>query len=129
MPYGEARARARRVADEVLGHSFVRFAELTGARGIAAAILALNVVIDDVPPIPLRHVLERSGLQVFDLFDVYPADQHAALRVAPWDDHPNAAAHEMIATYVVRHILLESRDGSFGAAGSTRRGEAAQPVR
>ncbi len=98
MPYGEARARARRVADEVLIASFRRFAAMTRARGITPVVLALNVVFDDVPAeIPLRRSLDEANLPVFDLFHVYPDDRLPELRVAPWDDHPNAEGHRIIA--------------------------------
>jgi hypothetical protein len=98
MPFGEARARARRVADDVIVTSFDRFAEMTRARGIAPVVLALNVVVDEVPrEIPLRGAIEASGLPVFDLFHVYPTEMRDALRVAPWDDHPNGPGHRMIA--------------------------------
>jgi hypothetical protein len=67
------------------------------ARGIAAAVLALNVVVDEIPPVPLRDVLDQAHLPVFDLFDVYEGADRPGLRVAPWDDHPNAAGHRLIA--------------------------------
>ena len=67
------------------------------ASGIAAAVLALNVVVDEVPSIPLRDVLDRANLPVFDLFGVYATADRPSLRVAPWDDHPNADGHRLIA--------------------------------
>jgi hypothetical protein len=39
-----------------------------------------------------------------NLFDVYPASQRAALRVTPWDDHPNAAGHRLIADRLHREL-------------------------
>jgi D-alanyl-lipoteichoic acid acyltransferase DltB (MBOAT superfamily) len=98
MPFSEARSRAWRITPSVLESSFTRFAEVTRARGVAPAVLALNVVIDDVPrQIPLRSAIDRAGLTVFDLFDVFPEAQRPALRVAPWDDHPNAEGHRLVA--------------------------------
>lgn len=98
MPSGEASARIRRVADDVLSWSIRRFAEVTRSRGIAPVVLALNAVIDDVPEdIPNRQVIAAAGVPVIDLFDIFPEAERPSLRVAPWDDHPNAAGHRRIA--------------------------------
>jgi hypothetical protein len=115
MPYGESRSRALRVADEVLAHSFSRFADEMRASGIAAAVLALNVVVDDVPPIPLEDVLDRTNLPVFDLFDVFATADRPSLRVAPWDDHPNAEGHRLVADRLYHDLT------AFIAAGAIER--------
>lgn len=120
MPYGEARSRAKRMANEVLVHSFARFAELTRSRGIAAAVLALNVVVDDLPEIPLRGAIDRAGLPLFDLFGVYATADRAALRVAPWDDHPNAEGHRLIAERFYDDLTAFIRSGAIERAQKSR---------
>lgn len=98
MPEGEAAGRTRRIADATVEVSFERFAQVARQSGVTPAVLALNVVIDDVAPeVPNATVLRRLGLPVFDLFDVFPAARRPSLRVAPWDDHPNATGHALIA--------------------------------
>lgn len=98
MPDGESAARIRWIADDVLVWSFRRFAEVTRSHGIAPVVLGLNAVIDDAPEgFPNRAVIEETGLPVLNLFDVFPPADRPALRVAPWDDHPNAAGHQRIA--------------------------------
>ena len=92
------RARTRRIADPLLEASFQRFATTVRSHGAVPAVLALNVVVDEPPKtIPLRRAIDAAGLPVFDLFEVFPADRLPSLRVAPWDDHPNAAGHRIIA--------------------------------
>ncbi len=118
MPYGEARSRALRIADPVLEHSFARFSETMKRRGIAAAVLALNVVTDEVPAIPLRHEIETIGLPILDLFDVYPPDRREAIRVAPWDDHPNAEGHQIIADGLYRELTSFIQSGAVERARS-----------
>lgn len=104
MPYGEARSRARRVADAVLAVSFKQFAEDVRKHGAVPIVLALNVVLDEVPrEIPLRSAIESAGLPMLDLFGVY-VNELAALRVAPWDDHPNAAGHRLIADRLYKEL-------------------------
>jgi hypothetical protein len=121
MPYGEARSRARRIANDVLAVSFQRFSEIAHRRGSTPVVLALNVVLDRAPDgIPLRSAIDAAGLPVFDLFDVYPADDRAALRVAPWDDHPNAEGHQIIAERLYRELTRFLSSGTFGPVGSPR---------
>ena len=120
MPSGEARSRARRMAPDVLAASFERFAAITRSHGIAPAVLALNVVLDEVPAeIPLRYVIDRAGLPVFDLFDAFPPSRRPALRVAPWDDHPNADGHRVIADRLAPELE------TFIASGAMARARAA----
>ncbi|MDH4064595.1 MAG: hypothetical protein OEW19_09350, partial [Acidobacteriota bacterium] len=117
MPFGEAHSRARRTAPIVLASSFARFAELTRAHGAAPAVLALNVVIDDVPrEIPFKDAIDRAGLEVFDLFDVFPEARRPALRVAPWDDHPNAEGHRLIADRLVVELKAFLASGALERA-------------
>jgi D-alanyl-lipoteichoic acid acyltransferase DltB (MBOAT superfamily) len=105
MPHSEASSRARRLAPAVVASGFATFAEMTRSRGVAAAVLALNVVIDEVPrELPYRAAIDAAGLPLFDLFDVFPPAARPSLRVAPWDDHPNAAGHRAIADRLAPEI-------------------------
>jgi len=138
MPFGEAKSRARRVAPEVVATSFERFAEIARAHGVAPAVLALNVVIDNVPrEVPMRDDIERAGLPLFDLFDVFPEPQRPALRVAPWDDHPNAEGHRMVADRLVPELRAflassaaerprDARDATMTCKGDCADGEHAR---
>jgi hypothetical protein len=111
MPSVEAESRIRWISDDVLEWAFRRFAESTRSQGVLPVVLALNTVIDNVAAeIPNRKLIDELGLPVFDLFDVFPEAERPSLRVAPWDDHPNAAGHRLIADRVYTSIvaLLDS---------------------
>jgi hypothetical protein len=113
MPFPELRTRVHRISDDVLRASFKQFSDTTRAHGVSAAVLALNVVIDDVPrEVPLRDAIAADGLPIFDLFDVFPVERRPSLRVAPWDDHPNAQGHALIADRLFQELnaFLTSRD-------------------
>jgi hypothetical protein len=98
MPYAESAARIRRISDAVLNWSLRHFVDVTTARGAQPAILALNVALAQAPEtIPNRAAIDALRVPLLDLFDVYPQDRILAMRVAPWDDHPNADAHGLIA--------------------------------
>lgn len=106
MPGVEAEARARRIGGEVLAWSFGRFAEVTTSRGAVPLVLALNAVVDDAAPeVPDLEAITRAGLPLIDLFDVFPAADRPALRVAPWDDHPNAAGHRRVADHLYQALV------------------------
>jgi hypothetical protein len=122
MPTGESEARARWIADEVLDRTLDRIAEVAKADGARPAVLALNAVIDDVPrAIPNRAAMARNGLTVLDLFDIFPEADRPRLRVAPWDDHPNAEGHRLIAERLYRQLvpLLDNVGAAAGAAPGT----------
>jgi hypothetical protein len=98
MPNAEILSRLRRMSNRSIEWSLQRFAERTREAGAIPAILAVNVVFDEAPrEIPNMDTLRTLRLPIMNLFDVYPADRVLALRVAPWDDHPNAEAHRLIA--------------------------------
>ena len=121
MPMAEATSRSRRIADSVLVESFARFAAMTRRHDAVPVVLALNVVIDDVPPeIPLRAAIAQAGLPLFDLFRVFPADRLASLRVAPWDDHPNAEGHRIIADALYTQLTTFLRSGAVPARRTLR---------
>jgi len=98
MPQGEFDARVRRISDEVNDWALERIATVVRDHGAVPVVLALNAVIDDVPTeVPNIAAMRRAQFLVFDLFAVFPAEDRPALRVAPWDDHPNQVGHQLIA--------------------------------
>lgn len=98
MPQGEFDARVRRISDEVNDWALQRIATVVREKGAVPVLLALNAVIDDAPSeVPNMEAIKRAQFQVFNLFDVFPIQERASLRVAPWDDHPNPQGHQLIA--------------------------------
>jgi hypothetical protein len=114
MPFGESAARVRWIADDAIDMSFRRIDRVARAKGVRVAVLGLNVVMDGVSPrLPNEAVIRELNLPTFNLFGVYPEAQRPALRVAPWDDHPNATGHRLIADALYRPLVgfLESSAG------------------
>ena len=98
MPQAEFDARVRRISNEVNEWALERIATVVREAGAVPVVLALNAVIDDAPTgVPNIEAIRRSQFLLFDLFDVFPAEERGSLRVAPWDDHPNATGHRLIA--------------------------------
>lgn len=106
MPQGEFEARARRVSNEVNDWALERIATVVREAGAVPVVLALNAVIDDAPTgVPNIEAIRRAQLLVFDLINVFPAEDRAALRVAPWDDHPNPMGHRLIADALYAQLI------------------------
>nr|WP_298721448.1 hypothetical protein [uncultured Steroidobacter sp.] len=106
MPQGEFEARVRRISDAVNDWALERIATVARENGAIPALLALNAVIDDAPAdIPNIEAIRRAQYLVFDLFDVFPAQDRALLKVAPWDEHPNAMGHQVIADALYTQLL------------------------
>jgi D-alanyl-lipoteichoic acid acyltransferase DltB (MBOAT superfamily) len=124
MPAGEAAARARRIADDVLDWGFQRIADAARSRGAVPLVLGLNAVIDDVPSqFPNIAAIRKVGLPVIDLFDVFPEADRPALRAAPWDDHPNVTGHRLIAD------RLYSQLSTFLSSGVVDRPQPREPTK
>jgi len=55
--------------------------------------------------VPNLAAFAAAGIPLIDLFNVFPEAERPALRVAPWDDHPNATGHRMIADLLYRDLV------------------------
>ena len=83
-----------------------RFRTVTVEHRVPAVVLALNAVIDDVPlQVPDLALMREQQLPVLDLFDVFPKAERPALRVSPFDDHPNVEGHRRVANRLYAEIL------------------------
>jgi hypothetical protein len=106
MPSSESESRIRGISEDVLEWSFQRLGEVARREGVVPVVLALNAVIEDAPAqVPNQGAIRNANLTLIDLFHVYPAERRAALRVAPWDDHPNAEGHKLIADRLYPELL------------------------
>lgn len=106
MPQAEFDARVRRISNEVNDWALQRIATVARDNGAVPVLLALNAVIEDAPAdVPNMEAIRRAQFLVFDLFHVFPAEDRAALRVAPWDDHPNPKGHQLIADALYAQLI------------------------
>jgi hypothetical protein len=106
MPWAESQARVRRISDPVNDWALGRIVEVARAHGVQPLMLALDAVIDDAPTdVPNGDAARAAGVPVLDLIDVFPREQRAQLRVAPWDDHPTAAGHRLIADRLYAELV------------------------
>jgi D-alanyl-lipoteichoic acid acyltransferase DltB (MBOAT superfamily) len=122
MPYEEAMARLAPFRGELLGTTYAEFVREARARGMRPYWLLLPLpervaYADELPR--LRELAHAAGFErTWELLDVYDGADLDALRVAPWDRHPNARGHELIAAGLQR---LLATDGILDPAGGAAR--------
>ena len=111
---------------EILAAIYRRIAVQARERGIVPMLIFLPQVYEgswqEETPETLR-IAEAAGFGVIDLGDVYKNQDIASLRVADWDNHPNARAHALIATRLYetvqeKRLVVFGADPQADAAGS-----------
>jgi hypothetical protein len=103
---------------DILSWIYGRLVERSRARGIVPVLIFLPQVREgtwqEETPEILR-VAEAAGFIIVNLADVYKNQDIAAIRVAEWDDHPNASGHALVAERAYRE-LIEKQGAVFAGA-------------
>jgi hypothetical protein len=104
---------------DILAAVYGQIAQQSRARGIVPVWIFLPQVREgtwqEETPETVR-LAETAGFIVVNLSDVYKGEDLTAIRLAEWDEHPNARAHQLIAARIY-DALKEKRDVIFGTAG------------
>jgi hypothetical protein len=105
---------------------YQRIVEQARARGIPAVWIYLpriNERVQEDEVDELFALAERSGFAVIDLRGLYDERDLDELRLAEWDNHPNAAGNALIVEWIHREILARPQEILFpaGAAGGPTR--------
>ncbi len=98
MSWAEADQRLRRSADHLIQATLDQMAQTVRSHGAVPVFVALDIVVP--PPdhaVPALRDAAASGMLVFNLLDLWRNRDVDALRVAAWDNHPNAAGNRLIA--------------------------------
>jgi hypothetical protein len=123
MPWAEAERRMRLAADEVVRWTLRFVAGEARAHGVVPVFVLLDNVGDpgkETVPV-LREAADR-GLITFDLTDVWQNHDQAALRIAPWDNHPNEAGNRLMAARLAELMHQQSGALHLGTGGEKPRG-------
>jgi D-alanyl-lipoteichoic acid acyltransferase DltB (MBOAT superfamily) len=100
----------RRIAPfraEILAAVYRGIVEQCRTRGIAPVWIFLPQVRDgpwqEETPETLR-IAEAAGFSIVNLADIYQNVDVASIRLAEWDEHPNARGHELIAARLYQEV-------------------------
>lgn len=97
--------------NEILSWIYRRIAEESRKRGIVPVFVFLPQVYEgawqEETPETLR-IAESAGLVVLDLSQIYKNEDIKAMRVAEWDNHPNARGHQLIANRLYEALQAKS---------------------
>jgi hypothetical protein len=105
MPWPESEARVRGIVDATVEWSLGRAAAQIRAHGAVPVMIGLDVVTGLSLQAPDALTVARDvGFEVIDIFDVYDGYAADSLRIAPWDDHPNARASRLIADRLFQEL-------------------------
>ena len=93
---------------EILRAGLERLSEICKERGIKTYFTLLEMDETDRPKghtSPLVEMAGSAGMTVIDLSDFYAnLPDPKSLQIAPWDTHPNAKAHRMIADALYKQL-------------------------
>ena len=117
MPSDEAIRRLKPYAGRITEESYRGIVEASRARGVRPVWAYLPLPGGAATPAELAAQLaqaERAGFETVNLEDAYAGRDPKTLHVAPWDEHPNAEGHRLVAERLLRE--LRERPGLFARA-------------
>lgn len=97
---------------EILTWTYRRIVEECRQRGVAPILMFLPQVeqgdwVEETPEI--LRIAREAGFIVVDLSDVYQGRDISTVRVADWDNHPNANGHRLVAERLFT-VLREKKE-------------------
>jgi hypothetical protein len=104
----EARSRLFEMGEELTFWGYEQIARLAQQHGAVPAMVFLpNTarVFEREELEFLNRIADELGYVVIDLEGVYDAHDLEAIRIAPWDLHPNAKGHRLIADRLYEALL------------------------
>lgn len=123
MEETEARRRLQPFHDDILAAVYGRIADECRRRGIVPVWIFLPQVREgtwqEETPQTVRAA-EAAGFVIIDLGDVYQGQDLGAIRLAEWDQHPNARAHRLIAGRLYEELQAK-RGAVFAGEGAAAR--------
>jgi len=112
----------RPYAPGLLRWVYQRVVEETRARGAVPVWIFLPRVAERIEPSKIDQlalIAQEAGFVVIDLSGMYAGLDVDAIRVAEWDNHPNARGHELIAQRLLEALRVNSARIPLGLSSSS----------
>jgi D-alanyl-lipoteichoic acid acyltransferase DltB (MBOAT superfamily) len=111
MPEREVAARLRERADTLVGWSIAQLARSVRAHDAVPVVVVMTLLDRRPRPTPevehAKRAAQAAGMITLDIRDVYQGYDRAALRVSPWDAHPNPRANRLITDRLAAELLRQ----------------------
>lgn len=125
MDYDVARSKIISHREQLLGWVYRRIIELCEQQGVLPIFLSIPQPRDESPAFQRgiqaqMDIARESGFVVIDILDAFASasDRYTDLWIAPWDLHPNAEGHRMLAeglyTAMTEELKIELLRPSLG---------------
>ena len=117
MSIDDATARLESFRPDVIRWTFAKTVEACRARGILPVWVYTTTPDVKVPQEQIDYLIAAArdaGFLMFDIADAFAGHEPETLRVAPWDSHPNALAHRLLADRLYDVLTDEGRAWALG---------------
>ena len=99
MKQAEVELRLGKQREQVIGDMYRHLAQQALRHGVRPAWAYLPLVSENpVDTELLTRLAQEAGFTVIDFKDIFDGHEHAKLQLEPWDTHPNAMGHKLMAT-------------------------------
>jgi len=98
--------------DEIMSWTYNRIVQSCKPHGVLPVWICLPLEpekYDSTQAADLRRLAQQAGFIALNLIDAYDSAKGTYLWIAPWDRHPNAKAHRLIANRIYE-ALRENQD-------------------
>jgi hypothetical protein len=104
MPISQVRRLLEPYHQELLSWIYRRMGDEVRAAGAVPVIILMRLPTERIVETAGISAARASGIPVIDLQHVFPPKREDDLHVAPWDKHPNAEAHRMLADQLLTRL-------------------------
>jgi D-alanyl-lipoteichoic acid acyltransferase DltB (MBOAT superfamily) len=117
QPGTEETAALRRIAPfhgEILAAVYQGIVERCRERGVTPILIFLPQVREgqwQEETAETLRIAREAGFFIVDLADIYKGADVASIRLAEWDDHPNARGHELVASRLYAELAAKAPVG------------------